>query len=98
MFVGEIAAGIASGSQALQADALDFLGDAANYAISLGIAGMALRSRSRAAVVKGATIFAFGGYVLLTTIAAALDGGYRMRRRWHCCRRRWHSPAIGASP
>ncbi|KKC23948.1 hypothetical protein WP12_22005 [Sphingomonas sp. SRS2] len=37
MFGGEMIAGVASGSRALQADALDFLGDAANYAISLSI-------------------------------------------------------------
>jgi Co/Zn/Cd efflux system component len=42
MFAVEIAAGVAADSRALQADALDFLGDAANYAISLGVAGMAL--------------------------------------------------------
>jgi Co/Zn/Cd efflux system component len=41
-FVAEIVAGAAAGSAALQADALDFLGDAANYAISLGVVGMAL--------------------------------------------------------
>ena len=35
-------AGVAADSRALQADALDFLGDAANYAISLGVAAMAL--------------------------------------------------------
>jgi Co/Zn/Cd efflux system component len=39
-FVTEIVAGTAAGSAALQADALDFFGDAANYAISLGVAGM----------------------------------------------------------
>ena len=42
MFAIEMAAGITGGSKALQADALDFFGDAANYAISLGVAGMAL--------------------------------------------------------
>lgn len=71
MFAGEIFAGIASGSRSLQADALDFLGDAANYAISLGVAGLALRWRSRAALLKGGTILAFGLYVLVTTLAAA---------------------------
>ncbi len=71
MFAGEIFAGIASGSRSLQADALDFLGDAANYAISLGVAGLALRWRSRAAVLKGGTILAFGLYVLVTTLVAA---------------------------
>ena len=43
MFLIEIAAGLAAGSASLQADALDFLGDSANYAISLMVDGMALR-------------------------------------------------------
>ena len=43
MFLVEIAAGLAAGSASLQADALDFLGDSANYAISLMVVGMALR-------------------------------------------------------
>jgi Co/Zn/Cd efflux system component len=34
-FLTEIVAGATAGSAALQADALDFFGDAANYAISL---------------------------------------------------------------
>ncbi|MDF0544602.1 cation transporter [Sphingobium sp. H39-3-25] len=75
MFLGEIVAGIASGSRSLQADALDFLGDSANYAISLGVAGMALGWRSRAALLKGGTILAFGLYVLVTTVLAALGRG-----------------------
>lgn len=70
MFAAEIIAGVASGSRSLQADALDFLGDAANYAISLGVVGMAVRWRSRAALLKGATILAFGLYILVTTIMA----------------------------
>ena len=64
MFGVEIAAGIAADSRALQADALDFLGDAANYAISLAVAGMALLWRARAALVKAATMLAFGLWVL----------------------------------
>ena len=75
MFLGEIVAGIASGSRSLQADALDFIGDSANYAISLGVAGMALGWRSRAALLKGGTILAFGLYVLVTTVLAALGRG-----------------------
>jgi len=74
MFAAELAAGILGGSRALQADALDFLGDAANYAISLGVAGLALAWRARAAFVKGATIFAFGLYVLLNAIWALSHG------------------------
>jgi Co/Zn/Cd efflux system component len=74
MFAVELIAGIAGGSRALQADALDFLGDAANYAISLGVAGLALAWRARAALVKGATIFGFGFYVLLSALWALSRG------------------------
>src|SRR5438105_5759498 len=64
MFAVEIGAGLAAGSASLQADALDFLGDAANYAISLLVVGMALRYRAMAALAKGATMAAFGLWVL----------------------------------
>lgn len=74
MFAGEMAAGMAADSQALQADALDFFGDAANYAISLGVAGMALVWRARATLVKGATLGLLGLYVLVTTIWAVWSG------------------------
>lgn len=74
MFAAELTAGIFGGSRALQADALDFLGDAANYAISLSVAGLALAWRARAALVKGATIFAFGLYVLVSALWALSRG------------------------
>ncbi|UXC90279.1 cation transporter [Sphingobium sp. RSMS] len=74
MFAAELVAGILGGSRALQADALDFLGDAANYAISLGVTGLALAWRARAALVKGATIFGFGLYVLLSALWALTRG------------------------
>ena len=74
MFLAEIVAGVAAGSSALQADALDFLGDAANYAISLGVAGMALAWRSRAALVKGATLGLLGLWVLASTAWHAYAG------------------------
>jgi Co/Zn/Cd efflux system component len=64
MFAFEIGAGIVAGSASLQADALDFLGDAANYAISLFVVGMALRYRAAAAFTKGATMGLFGLWVL----------------------------------
>ncbi|MGU3314043.1 cation transporter [Sphingomonas sp. M6A6_1c] len=74
MFVGEMVAGVAGGSKALQADALDFLGDAANYAISLGVAGMALAWRARAALLKGVTPAVLGIYVLAATAWAIGNG------------------------
>ena len=73
-FVAEFAAGAAAGSAALQADALDFFGDAANYAISLGVAGMVLSWRARAAVVKGGTLIAFALWVLGSTAWHAFYG------------------------
>jgi Co/Zn/Cd efflux system component len=74
MFVVEIGAGFAAGSASLQADALDFLGDSANYAISLLVVGMALPYRASAALAKGATMGAFGFWVIGTVIWHALHG------------------------
>jgi len=74
MFVAEMVAGVAGGSKALQADALDFLGDAANYAISLGVAGMVLVWRARAAFLKGATLAVLGLYILGSTVWAVWNG------------------------
>ena len=74
MFFMEIAAGVAAGSASLQADALDFLGDAANYAISLGVAGLALQWRARAALLKGCTLVALGVWVMGVTAFYASSG------------------------
>lgn len=73
-FLGEIVAGAVAGSAALQADALDFFGDAANYAISLGVIGLAVVWRSRAALVKGGTMLAFALWVLGLTAWHAWAG------------------------
>jgi Co/Zn/Cd efflux system component len=74
MFAVEVAAGLMAGSASLQADALDFLGDAANYAISLLVVGMALRYRASAALAKGATMGVFGLWVIATVIWHAMHG------------------------
>src|SRR6476469_7697825 len=74
MFLIEIAAGLAAGSASLQADALDFLGDSANYAISLLVVGMALRYRASAALAKGATMGVFGLWVVGTVVWHTLHG------------------------
>ena len=74
MFAVEVIAGVATGSASLQADALDFLGDTGNYAISLFVAGMALRYRATAALVKGATMGVFGLWVVGTVIWHAVHG------------------------
>ena len=64
MFVVEILASVISGSASLQADALDFFGDAANYAITLFVLGLSIQVRARAALFKGATMAVFGLWVL----------------------------------
>src|SRR5437588_8483793 len=74
MFAVEIGAGLPAGSASLQADALDFLGDAGNYAISLFVVGMALRYRAMAALAKGGTIPFFGLWVIATVIWHAVHG------------------------
>ncbi len=74
MFAVEVVAGLAAGSASLQADALDFLGDAGNYAISLFVAGMALQYRAGAALLKGATMGLFGLWVLGITAWHAFAG------------------------
>jgi Co/Zn/Cd efflux system component len=67
MFGVEVSAGLAADSASLQADALDFLGDAANYAISLLVVGMTLYYRASAALAKGLTMALFGVWVLGVT-------------------------------
>ena len=74
MFVVEIVAGVAADSRALQADALDFLGDAANYAISLGVTGLALVWRARAALLKGGTLVVLALWVVASTLWALWRG------------------------
>jgi Co/Zn/Cd efflux system component len=64
MFGVEIFGGWRSGSISLLADAVDFLGDAANYAVSLFVLGMASIRRSRTAMIKGYTMGAYGIFIL----------------------------------
>jgi Co/Zn/Cd efflux system component len=74
MFVVEVGAGLAAGSASLQADALDFLGDAANYGISLLVVGLALRYRASAALAKGGTMGAFGLWIVGIIVWHAAHG------------------------
>jgi len=64
MFAVELGGSWASGSVSLLADAIDFFGDAGNYAISLAVLGMAATTRSKAALFKAACMGAFGVFVL----------------------------------
>jgi Co/Zn/Cd efflux system component len=75
MFVVEMSAGIGAGSSALQADALDFLGDSASYIISLIVLTAHLRWRAGAALLKAASMTVFGLWVLGSTVWYLLQGG-----------------------
>jgi len=64
MFGVELAASVFSGSTALAADAADFLGDSANYALSLGAIAAGGVWLSRVALLKGAAMSVYGVAVL----------------------------------
>ncbi len=68
MFAVETGAGVLAGSQALQADALDFLGDTLTYGLSLAVIGMSLEVRATAALIKGVTLGFMGVWVLSSTL------------------------------
>lgn len=68
MFVVEMTAGQMARSQALQADALDFLGDALTYGISLAVIGASLRARTNAALAKAVSLLAMGLWVFGSTV------------------------------
>ena len=75
MFATEMTAGQVAGSQALQADALDFLGDTLTYGLSLFALGLAAIPRARIALLKGASLGVFGVAVLGMTAARVFYGG-----------------------
>ncbi len=74
MFFVEVVMAVKSGSTSLLSDSLDFLGDSANYMISLIVLPMALSYRAKASMVKGLTMGGFGLFILITTIYRAFYG------------------------
>ena len=74
MFLVEMVAGAAADSRALQADALDFLGDVGNYAVSLAVVGAALTWRARAALLKSLFMLGFAGWVFGSAVLAFVNG------------------------
>lgn len=72
MFLGEMAAGQLAGSQALKADALDFLADTVTYGLSLAVIGASLRTRSTAALAKGVSLFLMALWVFSSTVYQTL--------------------------
>ena len=68
MFVVEMIAGHLAKSQALQADALDFLGDSLTYGISLAVIGASIQVRTNAALAKGVSLLLMGLWVFGSTV------------------------------
>ena len=75
MFLIEIGAGVHAGSLSLLADAVDFAGDALNYAVSLAVLASALAWRARAALAKAVSMMGFGLYVLGAAVWSVWHGG-----------------------
>lgn len=74
MFLVELGASFGAGSVSLLADSIDFFGDAANYAVSLAVLGLAATIRSKASILKAACMGAFGVFVLARAAWAAATG------------------------
>jgi Co/Zn/Cd efflux system component len=68
MFLIEMPMGFVGDSQALKADALDFLGDSLTYGLSLFAIGQSLKFRARTALFKGISLAFLGLWVLGSTI------------------------------
>lgn len=75
MFVVEMSAGHYARSQALQADALDFLGDAMTYGLSLAVIGASVRVRTNAALIKATSLLVMGIWVFGSTLYRVLVVG-----------------------
>ncbi|MCX7561405.1 cation diffusion facilitator family transporter [Sulfitobacter sp. F26204] len=75
MFFVEMTAGHLAKSQALQADALDFAGDALTYGISLAVIGASLRARTNAALFKGVSLLLMGLWVFGSTVYRVFYAG-----------------------
>lgn len=68
MFFVEISAGIKGNSLSLLADAIDFFGDAGNYAISIFVLGMSIKTRAKASLFKALCMGGFGIYVISSAL------------------------------
>lgn len=68
----EMIGGHATGSMALQADALDFGADAATYGITLWAIGRSAGIRTRAALIKSAAMLPIGLFVLAMAVVQVI--------------------------
>ena len=73
MSVVETVGGHATGSLALQADALDFAADAATYGVTLWAVGRSTIARTRAALIKSAAMLGMGGVIMALAVAKLMS-------------------------
>ncbi|CAN4277577.1 cation transporter [Pseudoxanthomonas mexicana] len=74
MFVVEFGAGVIARSSALQADAVDMLGDGVVYALSLWAIGRGSRWDAGAALAKGVLILAFFLFIVWSIVDKLVHG------------------------
>ena len=74
MFVIEIIFSQRANSVSLLADSIDFLGDAANYGISIWVLALSVQTRAKASLFKAASMGLFGVAVLAHAIWNAISG------------------------
>ena len=68
MFILENFQGLLSHSLSLRADAIDFLGDSANYFVTLFVLSAAVRTKATVSLTKALFMFGFGIWVLIEAI------------------------------
>ena len=74
MFGAEFTAGLLAGSTALMADAVDMLGDAIVYGLSLFALSRGARWKAGAALAKGGFILVFGAGVMVEVVVKVTTG------------------------
>lgn len=67
MFIVEFGTAFYANSVSLQADALDFLGDAVTYGVTLMVLGSSLRVRASVALLKGISMGGLGIWIFART-------------------------------
>jgi len=68
MFLLENIEGFRSHSLSLRADAIDFLGDSANYFLTLVVLNSAVHLKTKASMVKALSMFGFGVWVFISAM------------------------------
>lgn len=69
MFFVVLTAGLIAKSSALLADSLDFIGDAANYALTLYVLSRGIMMRATASILKAITMLGFGVPMLVYALS-----------------------------